>query len=220
MSDGTQEHFDRVAVDYDRWKAKAHYYYGFVKTALAEVVPRASRVCEMGCGTGDLLASLAPAEGLGTDLSPQMIARARDKYPHLRFEVHDLLDAPLTERFDYVVSVDVAEHVSDLDRAIATMSEMLEVGGKLVLITPNPAWGRLLEAAERFKLKMPEGDHVWRTHDDLRTAAKRAGLEEKSFRRSLIVPKALPVLRGLNTAPWADSLRNRWGLMQRSVFAR
>ena len=220
MTGSTQDHFDRVAADYDRWKEKAHYYYGFVKQALAEVVPPGSRVCEMGCGTGDLLASLEPVDGLGTDLSPEMIARARVKHPGLRFEVHDLMREPLPERFDYIVSVDVAEHVPDLNRAMKTMAAMLEEGGTLVLITPNPSWRWILEIAERLKLKMPEGSHEWRTREDLVRAARDAGLEHKSFDRGFIVPKELPGLHRLNTADRAKRMRDRFGLMQRSIFVR
>src|SRR5712691_1123251 len=112
-SDPVGNHFDRVAPDYDHWKEKAHRYYAALKTSLAEVVPPGSRVLEVGCATGDILESLRPAEGLGLDISPAMIARAADKHPALRFLVHDLMQGPIDERFDYVVAADVAEHVPD-----------------------------------------------------------------------------------------------------------
>ena len=216
----TREHFDRVAVDYDKWKDKAHYYYAFVKQALGEVVPPGARVCEMGCGTGDLLASLNPSEGLGTDLSPAMIERAAKKHPGLRFEVHDLMSGPLPERFDYIVSVDVAEHVPDLTRVLRTMAEMLEDNGTLVLITPNPLWRIPLELGEKLKLKMPEGEHEWRSRKDLVDAGREAGLKLARFDRSFVVPKAVPGLSRLNTSPRAARLRNRCGLMQRAIFVR
>lgn len=217
-SDRVARHFDEVATDYDRWKSRAHYYYEFVKAALAEVVPRGSRVCEMGCGTGDLLASLEPSEGLGTDLSPEMVRRARLKHPDLRFHVHDLMDGPLDERFDYVLSVDVAEHVPDLTVAMASMAATLAGKGSLVILTASPTWGPVLELAERLRLKMPEGDHEWRSRRDLCVAARLAGLNEASFERSFVVPKALPILKTLNTSERVKRVRQRWGLIQRAVF--
>ena len=89
--DPVGDHFDRVAPDYDRWKAKAHHYYAALKTSLREIVPPGSSVLEVGCATGDILASLAPKEGLGLDISPAMIEQATRKHPELRFRVHDLM---------------------------------------------------------------------------------------------------------------------------------
>ena len=58
--DSVGDHFDRVAPDYDRWKEKAHRYYAALKKSLREIVPPRSRVLEVGCATGDILASLDP----------------------------------------------------------------------------------------------------------------------------------------------------------------
>jgi len=219
-SEAVGRHFDQISFEYDRWKEKARYYYQAVKTAVAEIVPPGQRVLEVGCGTGDVLASLEPANGLGTDLSPRMVELARAKHPDLRFEVHDLMSDPLPERFEFVVAVDVAEHVPDLQRSLATTGAMVADGGLLVVITANPAWGPALHLAERLKLKMPEGDHRWRSRSDITAAARAAGLREHSFARSFIVPKAVPGLKALNTAKWARGLRQKYGLMQRAVFER
>src|SRR5688500_7715372 len=47
------------------------------------------RIIDLGCGTGALTAQIAAAgaEVLGIDASEAMIARARELYPQLRFEV-------------------------------------------------------------------------------------------------------------------------------------
>jgi SAM-dependent methyltransferase len=216
--DPVGSHFDRVAPDYDLWKAKAHRYYAALKTSLREIVPPGSSVLEVGCATGDVLASLAPKDGLGLDISPAMIERATRKHPELRFRVHDLMQGPLAERFDYAVAADVAEHVPDLDTMMGSMAGMLTERGVAVVVTANPLWSPVLHAAERLRLKMPEGDHEWRSRADLVTAAVRAGLRERSFDRSLVMPKDVPGLRALDTAPWAAGLRRRMGLIQRAVF--
>ena len=211
-------HFDHVAPDYDHWKAKAHRYYAALKANVAEIVPPGSRVLEVGCATGDVLAALLPAHGVGIDISPAMIELASKKHPELRFEVHDLMRGPLGERFDFVVAADVAEHVPDLDRCMEAMAGMLTQKGLLVLVTANPSWGPILHVAERLNMKMPEGDHTWRSREDLGSSAQRAGLSERSFTRSLVVPKDVWGLRALDSAGWAASIRQRAGLMQRAVF--
>jgi len=216
--DPVGDHFDRVAPDYDHWKEKAHRYYAALKTSLREIVPPGSRVLEVGCATGDILASLDPEEGVGLDISPAMIELAARKHPGLRFRVHDLMQGPLDERFDYAVAADVAEHVPDLDKMMGSLAGMLTEQGVAVVVTANPLWSPILHVAERLRLKMPEGDHEWRSRADLAAAAGRAGLRERSFDRSLVMPKDVPGLRALDSAAWAAGLRQRVGLIQRAVF--
>lgn len=213
-------HFDTVAPDYDEWKLKAHYYHSQLKDALAQVIPRGARVLEVGCGTGDLLASLEPGEGVGTDMSPEMVEIARRKHPTLRFEVHNLMSAPLIERFDHIVAVDVMEHIPSPPRVMETIAAMLDVDGLAVVITANPMWSPILHLAERLNLKMPEGDHTWRSVPELLSAGRAAGLRATSFDRMLLVPKQVPGLVALNSARWASGLRRRLGLIQRLVFRR
>jgi SAM-dependent methyltransferase len=220
MSQEIQRHFDEIASDYDHWKQKSHHYHDFLKKFVGEVVPVADRVAEVGCGTGDILAALQPREGLGVDISPAMVAIASRKHPSLRFETHDITTAPLQERFPFVVAVDLVEHTLALDACMRNLAGSLEDGGKLVLTTANPHWRFFLHAAERLKLKMPEGDHRWRSPADLRLAAKGAGLREVSFSRGLLAPKDVPFLRRIDSAGWAEPLRRRAGLVQRAVFVR
>ena len=216
--DPVGSHFDTVAPDYDRWKAKAHRYYDALKASLREIVPPGSHVLEVGCATGDILASLEPEEGVGLDISPAMIELAARKHPGLEFRVHDLMQGPLGERFDYVVAADVAEHVPDLDTMMGSLAEMLTDEGVAIVVTANPRWAPVLHLAERLRLKMPEGDHEWRSRADLASAAGRAGMRERSFDRSLVMPKEVPGLRALDSAAWAAGLRQRLGVIQRAVF--
>ncbi len=216
--DPVGSHFDTVAPDYDRWKAKAHRYYDALKASLREIVPPGSRVLEVGCATGDILASLEPEEGVGLDISPAMIELAALKHPGLEFRVHDLMRGPLDERFDYVVAADVAEHVPNLDTMMGSLASMLTDGGVAIVVTANPRWAPVLHLAERLRLKMPEGDHEWRSRADLASAAGRAGMRERSFDRSLVMPKEVPGLRALDSAAWAAGLRQRLGVIQRAVF--
>jgi 2-polyprenyl-3-methyl-5-hydroxy-6-metoxy-1,4-benzoquinol methylase len=133
------------------------------------------------CATGDILASLDPGESVGLDISPAMIELAARKHPGLRFRVHDLMQGPLDERFDYVVAADVAEHVPALDTMMGSLAGMLPERGVAVVLTANPLWSQVLHAAERLRLMMLEGDHEWRSrggpHLGGRPRIQRAPLE-------------------------------------------
>jgi 2-polyprenyl-3-methyl-5-hydroxy-6-metoxy-1,4-benzoquinol methylase len=79
---------------------------------------RPSTVCEIGCGTGEVLHQLVlrmdnGVNFVGYDISPQAIGRANKKESdRLRFRLKDLFEEPTTG-FDIVLAIDVLEHVED-----------------------------------------------------------------------------------------------------------
>src|SRR5258708_17434795 len=80
---------------YTRRKS-SNYYHRRLTEIYQFLIPPGQRVLEMGCGDGNLLASLKPSEGVGVDFSPEMIARARIKHPELTFILSDAHDAEVS----------------------------------------------------------------------------------------------------------------------------
>ena len=71
-------------------------------------VAKDSKVLDFGCGTGQLLSYLQRSIGyegeyVGYDISPEAIELARSVHPAGRFEVRNVLEQPIEERFDYVL---------------------------------------------------------------------------------------------------------------------
>ncbi len=199
MEEAVRRHFDDVASRYDSYKAANSYYYDALKTLFAELLPRRreARILEAGCGTGQILASLDPREGVGVDLSPAMIDEARRNFarrPELLFLVGDAENLGLAGPFDAVVMPDVLEHVERPRSALAEAARLLRPGGRLIVSLINPLWDPILAASERLGLKMPEGEHNWIAAGEVRRlAAESALLEERSGYR-LLLPKRLPLL--------------------------
>lgn len=77
------------------------------------VVPKS--ICDLGCGTGGVLAELGRAlpgvELVGYDISPHAVALAGEKHPGIDVRIGGVAD--VSERFDLVMLVDVFEHVED-----------------------------------------------------------------------------------------------------------
>src|SRR5258708_2916184 len=78
-------HWDAVASLSDPLVDFASTYYGRLREVYRLVVAPGQRVLEIGCGSGDLLAALAPAFGVGLDFSAGMIAEAARPHPHPHF---------------------------------------------------------------------------------------------------------------------------------------
>ncbi len=62
--------------------------------------------------------------GLGIDLSSEMIKVATHKRPHLHFQVGDIEHLQLAESFDYVVMVDLVEHLSNLRGTFQNLAQI------------------------------------------------------------------------------------------------
>ena len=72
-----------------RPKEAGRYYHQCLQNYFTFLVPPGMRVLEVGCGLGDLLASVKPARGMGVDFSAAMIQLARERHPDLEFQVAD-----------------------------------------------------------------------------------------------------------------------------------
>ena len=187
----SQAHFNKIAKEYDSWKKKNWYYYQNLKALYASLIPPGSRVWEIGSGTGDLLASLKPAAGLGTDISAEMTAIARDKYknfPQLQFKTED---QPLTN-YDFIFMADVLEHIADANAFFQSLNNKTTSGQRLIVSVANALWEPLLLVAEKLKLKMPEGPHQRLSIPTTEKLFTRHGwkIEKRGYR--LLVPKKLP----------------------------
>ena len=95
--------FDRFAEQDARWRRRNSAYHTWISQLHRFQISSGARVLEIGSGSGDLLASLSPAVGVGVDVSEEMVARASQRHPELRFERTAGEHLELGETFDYVV---------------------------------------------------------------------------------------------------------------------
>ena len=80
-----RELFNALAPERERWLGRSRYYHRELTRYLRFLIPEGSRVLEVGCGLGDLLADLKPSRGVGVDISDKMAELARTRHPELSF---------------------------------------------------------------------------------------------------------------------------------------
>ncbi|MDX1716803.1 MAG: class I SAM-dependent methyltransferase [Anderseniella sp.] len=111
---------------------------------VGELLKPDDHVLELGCGTGTAALRIAPAVAsyLATDISPEMIAIAREKadsqpVPQLHFEATtaDAL-AERGDRYDAVLGFNYIHLVDDLERTLTLIRAMVKPGGYFITKTP------------------------------------------------------------------------------------
>ncbi|MEU0235100.1 MULTISPECIES: methyltransferase domain-containing protein [unclassified Streptomyces] len=140
----TRRAYDTVAADYERLLAgqlDAVPLDRAVIAGFAEEVERSGgprTIGDLGCGTGRVTSHLRSigAEAFGVDLSPGMVAVARETYPGLRFEVGsmtelDLPDASLGGILSWYSTVHMPEE--ELALSCAEFHRVLAPGGRLLI---------------------------------------------------------------------------------------
>ncbi len=153
LADGAAERDARVVAGYDHVAAAYVEQLGeelmhkpFDRWVLEQVAGLARRrpVVDAGCGPGHVAAHLAElgADVSGVDLSPGMVAQARDRFPDIGFEVGDLtrlLRPPTAPGWGAVVAWYSLVHLagSELPDAVGALARVLDDDGWLALAAPR-----------------------------------------------------------------------------------
>lgn len=124
----------------DSWNATLyddhHQFVSYYGKGMVELLAlqQGERILDVGCGTGDLAASLTEqgAHVVGIDLSQNMVDAAAHKYPHIDFAQRDVTNLSFSNEFDAVFSNATLHWVKTPEAAIHSIYTALKKGGRFV----------------------------------------------------------------------------------------
>jgi SAM-dependent methyltransferase len=187
-------HWDTIAQKRDHWSGMGRWYHRRLSDIYRYLVNPNQRVLEIGCGMGDLLASLQPSQGVGVDFSPEMITRARQKHPGLEFhqlDAHDL--SSIEGKFDAIILSDTVNDLWDVQRVLEQINRFCLPYTRLILNFYSHLWQLPLAIAQSLNLAAPMLHQNWLTREDIANMLRLAGFE--SIRTSQEVLWPLPLGR-------------------------
>lgn len=123
-------------------------------------------IIDVGGGAGWLCPSMARfGRVTGTDFSADVLARAQERMPEVRFIAGDFMSLPFeASSFDVVVSLEVLSHVADQTAFVAKVAQLLRPSGMLMLATQNRP---VLERLNRVPPPEPGAIRQWVDRDEL-----------------------------------------------------
>lgn len=151
-------------------------------------------VLDVGCGSGAITADIAQRVGekgkvVGIDLSQNLIELAQKNFahlPNLSFEVANINDFFLEEKFDLVIAARTLQWVNNPAEIVAKMKSLLKKGGKISINDYNHTKVEWSPAPPKSMLDFYDAFLLWRKDagfdneiaDNLSNIYKNAGLSE------------------------------------------
>ena len=216
--DSRAEHWDKI------WSGSSPswggYYHRWIQRVYGFVIPKGARVLELGCGCGDLLASLHPDYGVGIDFSPAAISKARINHTDLHFDVMDAESLELSaEQFDYIILSDLVNDLCDVQTTLRGIIPHCHPFTRLVINFHSHLWRLPLQMAQRLRLATPSMLQNWITIEDVRNFLILESFELLNKWSEIVVPLNLPGASWFNrylakVAPF------RWFALTNLVVAR
>jgi SAM-dependent methyltransferase len=189
-------HWDAVARRTDVSRRWSGYYHRRLAEIYRFLMPPSPRVLELGCGEGDLLAALDPAEGVGVDFSGEMLAQARERHPGLRLIQADVHDLDLDETFDMIVLSDLVNDLWDIQTVFERIAPLCTPRTRVILNFYSRAWELPLKWVDRAGLARPVLEQNWISPRDIRNLLGLSGFEVLRSWGEILLPLGAPGLNG------------------------
>ena len=200
---------DELAEQRTQWLDSARFFHLEDLRYLKFLIPEGSRVLELGCGTGHVLANLNPSYGVGVDFSEGMIEQAQKTYPELNFICGDIEDAALINSlqgpFDVILIIDTLGVLDDCQAMVESLAPLCTRQTRFVVVYFSHLWQPVLKIAEWLRWRMPQPPQNVFSPADVRALIELADFEAvKSEIRTLSPMRLFGLGRFLNRfiAPW------------------
>lgn len=196
------------------------FYHSLLRHYYRFMVPPGLKVLELGCGHGDLLASLEPALGVGVDFSEHMLETAAQKHPDLRFVRADVHGVSFSQKFDVVILSDLVNDLWDVQKLFENIRAFATPETRIILNYYNNIWRAPLSATRRLGLSSDILEQNWFSPNDVSNLLKLSGFETVKSFSGILLPLRIPILADLANRYVAKFPPFKWFVLTNFVIAR
>ena len=207
------EHWDKLARRPSG--ALTSHYRNRLAEIYSHVAGECESVLELGCGRGELLKALNPREGVGVDLSEQMIVEAQRRYPKLQFICGDAQKIDLGDvTFDMIILSDLLNDLWDVQAVLMHIRRYCSEKTRIVLNVQSHVWESIRRLAQTLGLVTPVMPQNWLTPIDVRNLVELSGFDLVRRWEEVLSPLSVPLI-----APLCDRVLVRMPFVRNAALA-
>lgn len=189
--------FKKTEKTYEYWLKKNWYYHTKIAQLYRSFIPEQSRVLQVSCKNGFLLASVNPSYGVGLDENLQEISCAQQQYPNYQFHASNLNDIPKDQSFDYIIVSLAIMEVEDIQEFFEQIRRFCDPKTKIVVDFYSQLWEPILWITQKLSLRRPTTLKNWLSPQDIINFLSLAGFEVITRDRYILLPTYIPLLSWL-----------------------
>ena len=189
-----KDHWEGIAQRLSSFKTWGGAYHRRLEKIYQFLIPSGQRILEIGCGSGDLLASLKPSYGVGVDFSSGMLDIARRSHAELTFIEGDIHEVSLEGTFDYIILSDAINDYWDVQAVLRRLAPLCRSSTRLLFNYYSRLWELPLAIAQRMELAKPNLLQNWMTVEDLNNLLYLEGYEVIRNWDEVLFPLPIPLL--------------------------
>jgi len=190
-------HLDQRATKIARWTGWGGYYRRRIQSIYQFLIPVGMRVLEVGCGRGDLIASVKPSYGVGIDLSAKMVAAAQKRHPEIHYQQADVHNLKLNETFDFIIFSDAINDLWDVELAFKQLANHTQPSTRLIINYFNRLWQPPLDLAKLFHIATPTLEQNWLSVQDANNLLNLGDFEVIRNWVEVLCPLPIPLIAPL-----------------------
>jgi len=155
-----------------------------------------SSVLEIGCGSGDLLATICGSKKTGIDFSHEYIAWAKEKHQkqNIEFLVMDANNIELNKTYDLIIVSNLIGFVDDIQNVFEQIKKCCHSNTKVIVQYYNSFWEPVIKFAETIGLKQKTPTQNWLSTRDINNLLYVSGFDVYRNSKRLIFPFFFPLL--------------------------
>jgi SAM-dependent methyltransferase len=193
-SQTTTANLTAVEAELLKWRKRNLYYYKWLEHLFRFVVRPGSRVLDVGCGCGDLLAAVEPAYGVGIEPDAAAIELAKKRFPHLNFIAADPHELNLDEKFDYILICNSLGRWRDIQQVFEGLKPLADENTRIVITYYNYLWEGIMHLGSRLGMRRPQSYDNWLPTEDIANLLNLANFDVIRTDSYLLMPKRIPLV--------------------------
>jgi SAM-dependent methyltransferase len=213
-------YWNEYAATINRWERNRRYYRSRLSEIYQVLVPPGMRVLELGCGPGDLLASLQPSYGVGVDSSANMLGLARQRHPGLNFIEQDAHSLDLGEQFDFIICSDLVNDLWDVQQVFEAARRHSLPSTRLIVNAYSRLWEGPRHAAESAGIAKRQLVQNWLTAEDITNLLYLADFELIRHSQEILWPFRTPLIDTICNRVLVKVAPFRWFALTNILVAR